>query len=63
MKVELVEIKKGDGFTSFDFAKPINCRAWHTLRIDTNKMIARRTFSPRRWLIWHLPYRLSWRWR
>lgn len=47
------------------FNKPVNLRAWHILKVDLGVKGGNpvRKVNLIKWLAWHIPYRISWRWR
>ncbi len=55
------------------FDESVNVRAWHTLHViwemsvlDPHDARVKRAYTTVRlwkWIAWHLPYRLMWRWR
>ena len=57
----------------FIFDEPVSVRAWHTLHVNWEMSAldppsywggrAFTTLNLWKWLAWHLPYRLAWRWR
>ena len=57
----------------FIFDKPVNVCAWHTLHViwemgdlcplGIQGKQAYTTINLWKWIAWHLPYRLTWRWR